>query len=80
LGIKFTLAKTLHSYDIQQIQLAEESDTRPTTISQLCRGDIKRVNIEMIERVIPALERLTGAKHSLEDILIYVGNEENNDE
>lgn len=80
MGIKFTLAKTLHSYDIQQIQLAEESDTRPTTISQLCRGDIKRVNIEMIERVIPALERLTGAKHSLEDILIYVGNEENNDE
>ncbi|MGY3188736.1 helix-turn-helix domain-containing protein [Lysinibacillus sp. TE18511] len=80
MGIKFTLAKTLHSYDIQQIQLAEESDTRPTTISQLCRGDIKRVNIEMIERVIPALERLTGAKHSLEDILIYVENEENNDE
>lgn len=79
MAIKFTLAKTLHSYDIQQNQLAEESNTRPTTISQMCRGEIKRVNIEMLERVIPALERLTGAKHSLDDVLIYVTDEENNE-
>ncbi|WP_427110861.1 helix-turn-helix domain-containing protein [Lysinibacillus xylanilyticus] len=74
--IQFTLAKTLHSYDIQQIELAEESNTRPTTISQMCRNDIKRVNIEMVDRLIPALERLTGAKHSLEDVMIYVRDDE----
>jgi len=76
LPIQFTLAKTLHSYDIQQIELAEESDTRPTTISQMCRNDIKRVNIEMVERIIPALERLTGAKHSLEDVMVYIRDDE----
>lgn len=74
--IQFTLAKTLHRYDIQQIELAEESDTRAATIHQLCHGTVKRVNIEMVDRLIPALERLTGAKHSLEDVMIYVRDDE----
>lgn len=74
--IQFTLAKTLHRYDIQQIELAEESNTRPSTISQMCRNEIKRVNIEMVERIIPALERLTGAKHSLEDVMVYIRDDE----
>ena len=74
--VQFTLAKTLHRYDIQQIQLAEESDTRAATIHQLCHGTVKRVNIEMVERIIPALERLTGAKHSLDDVMIYVRDDE----
>jgi len=76
LPVQFTLAKTLHRYDIQQIQLAEESDTRAATIHQLCHGTVKRVNIEMVERIIPALERLTGAKHSLDDVMIYVRDDE----
>lgn len=76
MSIRFTLANTLQKYDIQQIQLAEESKTRPATVSQMCRNDIKRVNIEMIERIIPALERLTGVKHSLEDVMIYVRDED----
>lgn len=74
--VQFTLAKTLHRYDIQQIQLAEESDTRAATIHQLCHGTVKRVNIEMVDRIIPALERLTGAKHSLDDVMIYVRDDE----
>lgn len=74
--IRFTLAEILNKYDIQQIQLAEESDTRAATIHQLCHGTVKRVNVEMLNRIIPALERLTGAKHSLEDIMIYVRDEE----
>jgi len=79
LPIQFTLAKTLHRYDIQQIELAEESDTRAATIHQLCHGTVKRVNIEMVDRLIPALERLTGAKHSLEDVMIYVRDDEDAD-
>lgn len=71
MAVRFTLAETLHRYGIQQIQLAEESDTRAATIHQLCHGTIKRVNIEMIDRIIPALERITGAKHSLDDVLVY---------
>jgi len=79
LTIRFTLAEILNKYDIQQIQLAEESDTRAATIHQLCHGTVKRVNIEMLDRIIPALERLTGAKHSLEDIMIYVRDDEDAD-
>jgi len=79
LAIRFTLANTLQKYNIQQIQLAEESETRPTTISQMCRNDIKRVNIEMVERIIPALERLTGVKHSLDDVMVYVRDDEDKD-
>lgn len=74
--IQFTLAEILNKYDIQQIQLAEESDTRAATIHQLCHGTVKRVNVEMLDRIIPALERLTGAKHSLEDVMIYVRDDE----
>lgn len=77
--IRFTLAEILNKYDIQQIQLAEESDTRAATIHQLCHGTVKRVNVEMLDRIIPALERLTGAKHSLEDIMIYVRDDEDTD-
>jgi len=79
LTIRFTLAEILNKYDIQQIQLAEESDTRAATIHQLCHGTVKRVNVEMLDRIIPALERLTGAKHSLEDIMIYVRDDEDTD-
>lgn len=76
MAIRFTLAEILNKYDIQQIQLAEESNTRAATIHQLCHGTVKRVNVEMLDRIIPALERLTGAKHSLEDIMIYVRDDE----
>lgn len=76
MAIRFTLAEILNKYDIQQIQLAEESDTRAATIHQLCHGTVKRVNVEMLDRIIPALERLTGAKHSLDDVMIYVRDEE----
>lgn len=69
--IRFTLAETLAKYDIQQKQLADESDTRAATISQMCRNDIKRVNTDMLNRIIPALERITGEKHSLDDVMIY---------
>lgn len=79
MAIRFTLAEILNKYDIQQIQLAEESDTRAATIHQLCHGTVKRVNVEMLNRIIPALERLTGAKHSLEDIMIYVRDDEDAD-
>lgn len=79
MAIRFTLAEILNKYDIQQIQLAEESDTRAATIHQLCHGTVKRVNVEMLDRIIPALERLTGAKHSLEDIMIYVRDDEDAD-
>lgn len=74
--IRFTLAEILNKHDIQQIQLAEESDTRAATIHQLCHGTVKRVNVEMLDRIIPALERLTGAKHSLEDVMIYERDDE----
>lgn len=79
MAIRFTLSEILNKYDIQQIQLAEESDTRAATIHQLCHGTVKRVNVEMLDRIIPALERLTGAKHSLEDIMIYVRDEQDAD-
>lgn len=79
MAIRFTLAEILNKYDIQQIQLAEESDTRAATIHQLCHGTVKRVNVEMLDRIIPALERLTGAMHSLEDIMIYVRDDEDAD-
>lgn len=76
--IRFTLDKTLHKYDIQQIELAEESNTRPATISQMCRNEIKRINTEMLDRVLPALERLTGVDHTLDDVMIYVNEDEDN--
>lgn len=69
--IVFTLQQTLKKHDITQRQLAELSDIRPNTISQLYNGSTKRVNIDMLERIIPALSELTGEEIDLSDIFTY---------
>lgn len=69
--IVFTLQQTLKKYDITQRQLAELSETRPSTISQIYNGTTKRVNIDMLERIIPALSELTGEEINLSDIFTY---------
>lgn len=69
--IVFTLQQTLKKYDITQRQLAELSETRPSTISQIYNGTTKRVNIDMLERIIPALSELTGEEIDLSDIFTY---------
>lgn len=74
--IIFTLDKTLQRYNIQQKELAIESNTRPATISQMCQNKVVRINSEMLNRVLPALERLTGSKHTLDDIMSYVSSDE----
>lgn len=74
--IIFTLDKTLQRYNIQQKELAIESNTRPATINQMCQNKVVRINSEMLNRVLPALERLTGSKHTLDDVMSYVSSNE----
>lgn len=74
MGIKYTLADTLAKHNLQQKVLAKESNTHKNIISQLCRNEVIRVNIDMLNRIIQALERLSGEKHSLKDVMIYVSD------
>lgn len=76
MGIRYTLADTLAKHKLQQKELAKESETHKNIISQLCRNEVIRVNIDLLNRIIQALERLTGEKHSLKDVMIYIRDKE----
>lgn len=78
MGIKYTLAETLAKHNLQQKELARESKTHKNIISQLCRNEVIRVNLDMLNRIIQALTRLTGKNHTLKDVMIYVRDRENN--
>lgn len=72
MGIKYTLADTLAKHNLHQKDLARESKTHKNTISNLCRNQVIRVNLDMLDRIIVSLEKLTGKKHTLKDVMIYI--------
>lgn len=72
LGVKYTLSETLKQYNLQQRDIVRETGIHRNVISLLCRNEIVRVNISMLERILDALEILTGEKMSLKDVMVYV--------
>lgn len=63
------LREYLDTHNVSAYALAKEADTSPTTIYALARGSHERVSLVVLDKVIEALEQLTGQRVSVSDLL-----------
>ena len=70
--IKFTLQDTMNRYNITQKQLFEVSDVRMNTIRDIREGNAKALTVEKLDALIAALNEITGDKHDISSVLVYV--------
>ncbi len=67
--IKWTLKNYLETHDLSAYKLVQTAKVSPTTVYALARGDHERVSLEVLDKVLAGLERLTGTPASLTDVL-----------
>ena len=71
--ILFQLSKVLQDFHMTQRQLSTKTGIRPSTVNDICRGKIKRLNIDSLDKICRALDCTT------EDILEYIPDETYNE-
>jgi putative transcriptional regulator len=54
--IKINLGNVLTEKNLSQRQAALISGVRPNTLSLLCKGDIRRIDLDVLDRICTALE------------------------
>lgn len=69
--IKFRTKVLLAMNDMSQKDLAEKAGVRPTTISALCRGTIKHIPVDVLNKICKELNCQPG------DLLEYRPDENN---
>lgn len=74
--IRITLDEVVNKLGLTNKYLSERSNVRPNTITELNRNNVKRVDIETLDRLIHALndiasERGLGISFTVSDILSY---------
>jgi transcriptional regulator with XRE-family HTH domain len=67
--VTWRLREYLNAHNVSAYALAKEADTSPTTIYALARGSHERVSLAVLDKVIEALEQLTGERVSVCDLL-----------
>lgn len=67
--IKWTLKSYLDANDLSAYKLVQAAKVSPTTVYALARGDHERVSLEVLDKVLAGLERLTGRPATLTDVL-----------
>ena len=67
--IKWTLKNYLDNNDLSAYKLVQAAKVSPTTVYALARGDHERVSLEVLDKVLAGLERLTGKPATLTDVL-----------
>lgn len=72
--IKFRLKVVLALNDLNQRQLADKAGVRPTTISDICKGTIKHLPIEALDKICNALNCQPA------DIMEFIPSENDNAE
>lgn len=75
-SVRITLDETLNSYDISRNAIAVEGKIRPATISELVNGKSKSISFATLQKIVDALNTLTGDKHSIEDVILIEYNED----
>lgn len=74
--IKFTLQDTMNRYGITQKQLFDVTAVRMNTIRDIREGNAKALTVEKLDALIAGLSELTGEKHDLSSVMIYVEPED----
>lgn len=68
--VKITLNDTLNKRRLSRNAVAVEGKIRPATISELCNDKSKAISFDTLQRIILALNALTGEEHSVDDVII----------
>lgn len=74
--IKFTLQDTMNRYDVTQKQLFDVSTVRMNTIRDIREGNARALTVEKLDALIAGLSELTGEKHDISSVMIYVEPED----
>lgn len=69
--LAWKLKDTLDAHHITRYALQKESGVPMNTIRAMYDGETTRVDFKVIDRVIPALRRLSQAPVSLSDVLAW---------
>ncbi len=67
--IRWTLKAYLQEHELSAYRLVQAADLSPTTVYALARGTHERVSLEVLDKVLTALERLTGKPVEIGDLL-----------
>lgn len=73
--LKFTLQQTMDQWNITQTDLHRASGIRMNTIKDIREGKPKALTVNAIDRILYAINEMTGVKYGLEAIMIYEDGE-----
>lgn len=67
--VMWKLRKYLDQHEVSAYALLKSTDLAPSTVYALARGDQGRVDLAVLDKVIGALEQLTGRQVKFDDLL-----------
>jgi DNA-binding Xre family transcriptional regulator len=67
--VTWKLREYLDQHEVSAYALTKAADLAPNTVYALARGDQGRVDLVVLDKVIEALEQLTGQRVSVSDLL-----------
>jgi DNA-binding Xre family transcriptional regulator len=67
--VRWRLRKYLDEHGVSAYALTKATALAPNTVYALARGDQRRVDLEVLDKVITGLEQLTGRRVELTDLL-----------
>ncbi len=74
--LRWKLRDYLSNRGLSAYALTRTTDVAPNTVYALARGDSERVSLEVLDKVLAGLERLTGEPVSVTDLLEREGGME----
>lgn len=76
--IRIKLEETLASHEVTKNALAREAKVRPNLIYEMCDGKTRRIDLDTLSKIISTLDRMTGHKHTIMDVLEYNNSDDHN--
>lgn len=67
--VTWKLRDYLDTHEVSAYALLKSTDLAPSTVYALARGDQRRVDLAVLDKVIGALEQLTGEQVKFDDLL-----------
>jgi DNA-binding Xre family transcriptional regulator len=67
--VTWKLREYLDRHEVSAYALAQATDLAPSTVYALARGRQRRTDLDVLDKVIEALEQLTGERVSVCDLL-----------
>ncbi len=67
--VTWKLREYLDRHEVSAYALAQATDLAPSTVYALARGRQRRTDLDVLDKVLTALEQLTGERVSVCDLL-----------